>query len=376
MTNRPRRIEFLIVGGGPAGSAAAVALATAGREVLVIERSDYGGTRFGETLPPAANPVLTRLGLTRDMASVEHLRCPGTACVWGDEEPYLNDYVFDPDGYGLHLDRATFDALLARKAASAGVEVLQRSEIRACRRDRSEWDVEVASPLGARHLRAGVLIDAAGRRPWSGRPSRRRAFDRQVALVGTFASGEDTVTADRRTWVEAAPSGWWYSASLPGDRLAVAYFTDADLIHAHKRRRDALWDVLLRQTLRTCDRLQRSRLMGDLRVVAASSTIAEPIAGDGYIAIGDAASTIDPLSSHGILYALTSGLDAAKALVDPNPARAVELYVQGVAARLRDDLSTRLHFCRSERRWPDSPFWLRRSATLVATVPESSSLFP
>ena len=360
-----RPIEFLIVGGGPAGSAAAITLAAAGREVVVVERTDYSGPRVGETLPPAANPLLARLGLTGDWTSVRHLRCPGTVCCWGDENPYINDFLFDPDGEGLHLNRVAFDAAMARKSADAGAIFLIGCEVRSCFPDDGGWTVEIACSRGDRRFQALTLIDAAGRRPWRGRPSRRRVFDHQVALVGTLEIDDANTAADRRTWIEAVCSGWWYSASLPDNRLAVAYFTDADLLHAPAGNRSALWDTLLRKTHLTRHRLRLGRPLGDLRVVAASSTLADPIVGEGYVAIGDAASTIDPLSSQGILYALMSGLDAADALVAANRSEAVQGYARGIVARFRDDLHTRQQFCRLERRWPDSPFWKRRVHTIT-----------
>jgi len=356
---RSKRVEFLIIGGGPAGSAAAIILATAGREVVVVERTDYSGPRVGETLPPAANPIIARLGLTTEMASTSHLRCPGTVCWWGDENPYLNDFLFDPDGDGFHLDRVGFDAMMARKAADAGATLLVGYEVRSCCLGDGGWIVTIAGPCGSSSFLASTLIDAAGRRPWRGRPSRRRVFDRQVALVGTFEVDRSTA-ADRRTWIEAVQSGWWYSASLPENRLAVAYFTDSDLLDAPKENRSARWDALLGNTRMTRNRLRIWQSQCEFRIVAASSTIADPIVGKRYVAIGDAASTIDPLSSHGILYALSSGIAAAETFITPNRSQAIRAYARGIVAQLGRDFRTRQQFCQLEWRWPSSPFWRRR----------------
>ena len=357
------RIDFLVVGGGPAGSVAAMALAAAGREVVVLERTEYVGARLGETLPPAANPALARLGLADTSRSAPHLRCPGIVSCWGCEEPAINDFLFDPDGDGWHVDRAAFDAVLARQAAAAGACVLVGFDVRSCRRGESGWDVHAVGPHAERRFHALHLIDAAGRRPWPGRPSSRRSFDRQVALVGTFEFLGRDGPVDRRTWVEAVRCGWWYSSPLPGNRLVAAYLTDADLLRAPVAVRSVRWETLLGETRYTRDRLRWGRLVEDLGVVAASSSIAQPIHGERYIAVGDAACTIDPLSSQGILYALTSGLGAAAALLAPNRPQAMREYSNDIEVRFRDDLRTRQRFCQAERRWPDSPFWRRRAGT-------------
>jgi flavin-dependent dehydrogenase len=367
MTNRLGRIEFLIVGGGPAGSAAAITLAAAGRKVVVLERTDYSKPRIGETLPPAVNPMLRQLGFTDCEARDLHVVCPGTACCWGCEKPSYNDFLFDPDGDGWHLDRPIFDLALSRKAEAAGAEIWTNSAILRCQRLDDGYHIDIRRGDQLEHCHVSTLLDAAGRHRWPGRRSRRRILDRQVAVWGVFRLDKAASACDRRTWIESTFSGWWYSDLLPGDRLVAAYFTDADLLAPHARWNRGLWDELAAQAPHLMARLHSTSAgLLDVRVVPASSTISTPIAEDRYAAIGDAASTIDPLSSHGILYALQSGCEAAEALIAQRPARALRRYALGIEARFREDLATRRQFCRLERRWPDSPFWQRRAEFATA----------
>lgn len=372
MRSRRRAIEFLIVGGGPAGSAAAITLAAAGREVVVVERTDYSAPRVGETLPPAANPILRSLGITELQMHGPHLRSPGTTCCWGRPEPYQNDFLFDPDGDGWHLDRATFDATLAKRATAVGAEVL--TECVVCSFHRRDYGYEVEILRRGQHdsLHVSTLVDAAGRNRWPGRRTRHLSFDRQVALVRTMQLSEGANSIDRRTWIESTSVGWWYSARLPADRLLAAYFTDADLLHAHAGRLPAVWDALIADAPYVRERLRSAGgELIDLRVLAASSAITRPIVEDRYLAIGDAASTIDPLSSHGILYSLETGIEAAEALIHASPAEAQRRYALGIEERFHQDLLTRRQFCALERRWPDSPFWKRRAEE---PAPMASSL--
>jgi flavin-dependent dehydrogenase len=368
-SRRPR--EFLIVGGGPAGTSAAIALATSGREVILVERTAYAGHRIGETLPPAANPVLDRIGVGRDALHECAIRCPGSASAWGEEKPRRNDSLFDPDGDGLHLDRAAFDRLLAFRSTTAGAEVKTRHFVKSCRRVGRAWLVTISGPNGIREVFASTIIDASGRAPWPGRPSRRKTFDRQVAVVGLYEPDKDA-SLDRWTWVESARDGWWYSAALPGGRLVAAYFTDADLLDASMGQREGRFTELLSRTHWTRERLRGARALDQLRVVSATSTIAIPIAGDGWVAVGDAASTIDPLSSQGILYAITSGLNAAEALLDHDRVGALARYARAITAQFYNDLAARAYFCQRERRWTDSPFWRRRTGPIA--VPRSAIL--
>ncbi|WP_369688936.1 tryptophan 7-halogenase [Streptomyces sp. Wb2n-11] len=81
--------------------------------------------------------------------------------------------------------------------------------------------------------------------------------------------------------------------------------------------------------------------------------------GDGWIAAGDAAAAFDPLSSQGILTALTTGLAAAQALdahLRGDPATLTRYGQQVDAAYLHNH---RIAY-RQETRWAGHPFWARR----------------
>src|SRR5262249_1739830 len=157
-----------------------------------------------------------------------------------------------------------------------------------------------------------------GRSAWLARrqDAGRHVHDQLIGVAGVFQA---VTTEDRRTFIEALPDGWWYSAALPERRAIAVYFTDADLFATARRGKERLWDDLLAQTRLTREWLAGARRDGPLRVANASSTIAHRITGAGWLAAGDAACTIDPLSSQGIVWALVSGIEAAEALLAADP---------------------------------------------------------
>ena len=74
-------VDVAIVGGGPAGTTTALALARRGYSV-VVERSNYQGVRIGETLPPVIAKLLGELGIWKGSVRQGHRPSYGTRFAW------------------------------------------------------------------------------------------------------------------------------------------------------------------------------------------------------------------------------------------------------------------------------------------------------
>jgi 2-polyprenyl-6-methoxyphenol hydroxylase-like FAD-dependent oxidoreductase len=98
-----------------------------------------------------------------------------------------------------------------------------------------------------------------------------------------------------------------------------------------------------------------------LRVLTAGSSCASPAAGTGWAAVGDAATTTDPLASRGIVTALATGLAAAQAILSDRAGEtdALDAYARRIAAVHAQYLNAQAAQYRREQRW-DTPFWHRR----------------
>ncbi len=366
--NPPRRAQVVVIGGGPAGASAALELARHGVETLLLERSDGRGNPVGESLAPSANPLLHRLGLYDALAASGALPCHGNRSSWGGDGALADhDFLRDPFGHGWHLDRPAFNAALLDTVASAGVTLWLRSKAVSLEPTIRGWRIVVTTPSGSQTLTADLLIDATGRAAMVGRRQgvRRRVFDPLVAAVAFLPPGESS-TCDATTLVEAAASGWWYTALLPDGKLAVAWFTDPDLLAHVGAWRAAAWWRLLEASGATWERVagHGARRPETVRVMAAGSTLLRRVAGDRWIAAGDAAAAFDPLSSHGIGSALADGKKAATAVAAAlgGDETAIPAYVDHVVANYARFLVVRRAYYAEERRWPAAPFWSRRQS--------------
>lgn len=382
-----RRREVVIAGGGPAGAAAAIALARAGRDVLLVAGSDDAGFKIGEGLPPNARALLRELGLLERTLADGHRASPGTCAFWGSATAHANDFLFQLHGHGLQLDRSRFDAMLRDAAAQAGAEVLPDARVRimapgdATRPHRLALrPVEAQTHAEIESTDADWLIDATGRAASLARAlgARRIAHDAQIAFHQRLRSerGDDH---DGRTWVEAVEDGWWYSVLLPSRERMVAFLTDADLCdHRRLLDGDGLWRALadapaLHALCTAHGYAPASRALG----ADASGCHLDRAASERWLAVGDAALAFDPLSSKGISNAMYTGLRAADALLRHE--RGDLGVIDGYARHLLD--IHRVHreqlraFHAMETRWPEAPYWSRRqtSIRLEALSPRAST---
>ncbi|WP_261401822.1 NAD(P)/FAD-dependent oxidoreductase [Chenggangzhangella methanolivorans] len=214
--------DVIVVGSGPAGSATALTLARLGRRALLVEKRRSTGVKLGETLPPASIDLIAHfLGPETGTAGRPFDAFPTTGNVssWASEGADAADFFFASSGHGLCVDRPAFDDALRDAAAAAGATLLKGASFQSCERvlDGSlNWRVTLATDAGARQDRARYLVDCSGRRRGPGAlgASIEDDDDRLFAYARWFScpGGDD----DRRTRIEAAPEGWWYSSRLPG----------------------------------------------------------------------------------------------------------------------------------------------------------------
>lgn len=365
--------DVVIAGGGPAGCAAALALRAhaPGLSVALIEASSYEDGRVGETLPPPALDVLEHLGVGDAFRAQDHHPAYGTAAAWGSPVPHENEFLLRVRQVGWHLDRAAFDRLLADQAEARGVRVLRATRVLDAVRMDGGWGLPLSTGDA---LRARFVVDATGARAALARrcgDARHRAVDRLAGFVRFVR--QPAGGGAPHTLVEAFADGWWYTAPLPGGRRVVACMTDTDLARGLRLEDDDAWDALLPVTApRVSESLAGSTADGEMVVRAARSRRLDPVAGDGWLAAGDAASTFDPLSSQGMLKALRSGIYAAYAAGDLL-ARGEDAGIRRYAAFVRREfdayLRTRDRYYADERRWSDREFWRRRHESSLHAVP-------
>jgi flavin-dependent dehydrogenase len=350
----------IVLGGGPAGSAAARLLSLWGHRVLLLARPS---TRppFAESLPPSCRKLLDPLGVSPAMDAAGFVRTTGNTVWWGEAEARRHTFGADETGYQVRRD--VLDALLLDAAAAAGVQVRRDAMVRevilaagamdsprpdanpeiggdppaaalATHRDmpvagsaigagpESQIPGEATTSIvsfdaGGQRLdsRASWIVDATGQAGLLARRGWRRAVPgpRTLALVGAWEKPPGWGLEDEtHTLVESYRAGWAWS--VPVSRTVRHFAVMIDPAKTPIEGRGNLEAAYLQELGGT---RQFRRLLESATPIQgpwatdASAYDATCTAGPGVLLAGDAASFIDPLSSYGVKKALASGWLAA-----------------------------------------------------------------
>ena len=120
--------DAVVIGGGPAGSAAARLLALWGHSVVLLTRPPTGHPALAESVPPSARKLFTLLGIAQKLDDAGFFPARGNLVRWGDAP--LRRADFAPGAAGHHVVRDAFDALLLDLAEEAGAEVRRDATVR------------------------------------------------------------------------------------------------------------------------------------------------------------------------------------------------------------------------------------------------------
>ncbi len=310
-----------MVGAGPAGSASAHYLASAGYSVILVDKSKFPRDKIcGDFVSPVAQNELSRLGIT---GTLEFKRSNpiSRASVYLDGNKLISRSVPKVKGlprYGRVVPRVILDKLLLDSACRVGAIFLEDLKAVDIRIKHEGVELLLEGSSGKKILKTRLLLGADGSNSTIAKLVRGQSpssSDRIIAIRGYFKDVEGPANqADLHFSRESFPGYCWLFPT--GENQAnVGVGTVLDTIPSGKSLNELL-NQLIKNDLALHKRLRNAKLVGQIRGWPLTTYNAnQPLVDNRVMLVGDAAGLVNPINGEGIQYALLSGRWASEVAI-------------------------------------------------------------
>ena len=316
--------DVLIIGGGPAGSSAAIRARAAGLSTLIVEKSTFPRFRIGESLLPKGNDLLRELGVWPKIErsgfiekfGARFFNATGTA---EKSVVFANGLIPGLDK-SYQVDRARFDALLLEHAAENGAVVCTATSVCAVVKTPTGYRCELKSNGPPTSVNSRWIIDASGRDQFY--PSELKASldpataPKRIAIYNHFygVSREDG-PASGDTVIVRLHDGWFWIIPIDDRRTSVGLVTTAAKLKSSSLSPSEHFHHVVANTPRLRALMTGSSPLLEFHVTADYSYYRKQLASDRLILVGDAGGFVDPIFSSGVYLATYSAKLAVDLLI-------------------------------------------------------------
>ncbi len=384
-----QQYDVIVAGAGPAGACAAIHLAQSGARMLLIEQKKFPREKLcGEFISPECLAHFARLGVLEEMTGAGGVAMSETIFYTGSgrsvavpSEWFGGGDGNARDGSALGLSRAEMDARLLERARAAGVEVWEEASVTGLLVEGVRVrGVRVNVDGAMRECGAPVTVDATGRvralvrhAERAGILNSKRGARKKIgraSLVAFKTHLENTRGANEVCEIYFYQGGYGGLSPVENNLSNLCFIARASDVRACGSDAERVMrEVLMRRNSRAAETLRDARACSPwLSVALERFGRGELSPVDGLLAVGDAASFIDPFTGSGMLMALESGEVAAQAIARWLP-RASRVNHENFAELARDygvnygeHFDARLRLCG----------WLRRAAFAPPAVAEAA----
>ena len=269
--------DIIVLGAGPAGCAASIRARQAGLRVVMFDANAQPKVSPGETLHPGLEPLLKQLGVLDQVLRAGFRRHRGVWLERGGPRHFL-PYGEDTDGpwLGFQADRRTFHRILQQAAVDAQATLIRNTRPEAVLVEGKRVTGVVAN---GNLFRARWTVDATGRSAWLARKLELPVKVCSPPLGARFGwCNEEPADLEGQPSFAFRDDGWDWQAPLGDKRTAWVKLRIGESGSRPPAGIDLTWQFRPKS------------------------------AGPGFFLLGDAAATLDPSASHGVLRGLMSGI--------------------------------------------------------------------
>jgi 1H-pyrrole-2-carbonyl-[peptidyl-carrier protein] brominase len=312
------KTNVLIIGGGPAGCAAAMFLAKEGIKPIILEQEEFPRFHIGESMTGEAGAVLRRLGLEEQMLERKFPVKHGVR-VFGTNSWFIPVARRDED-WNLHLTstwqvrRSDFDAMMLEEAQKRGAKLIRGTAKSALRTEEGGVrGVTIKRPDGSsEEIEADVVIDCSGMATFLANqkvtgPKYLGSYDKQIAFF-THVKG---AVRDSGTSGEMAKDNtlifyqkkyhWAWFIPVDDEVVSLGIVVPTAEFQKHKQDREEFFRTYLPQiNPEIVRRTENIEFVEKVHVIPNYSFQVRGFCGKGFICLGDAHRFIDPIFSFGL----------------------------------------------------------------------------
>lgn len=312
---------ILVVGGGPAGSAAAYWLARDGHDVTLVEKKEYPRDKTcGDALTPRAIRQLQDMEFDFEIAPFH--RITGLRSYAGDDlviELPWPDHSRFPNWGGM-IRRSDLDGQVATLAEKQGVRIMEKTSATPVIEDGVLTSVALDHNGQTETVMPEVTVIADGSMNRFGRDlgtARRKDYPLGLAVRGYYSSPRSTdpyleSQLDLRDSSGATIPGYGWVFPLGDGTVNVG----VGLLSTFKRWKHVNTTHMMRDYVAIApdywELSEETKLTNPVGGKLTMSFSKAPLVGSNWLTIGDAAGAINPWNGEGISYAYETGRIAAR----------------------------------------------------------------
>jgi geranylgeranyl reductase family protein len=315
-----KRYDVIVIGGGPAGSATALFLASCGYQVILLDQARFPRDKIcGEFVSPAADAILERLGVLSAIEALSPVRLSGVSISSYEKTGFAVQYPSLPGTTrpmtSLSLPRMVFDRLLIERVGQKGVTVQEGHKV-------TDFIVEEKQVVGVRgrddtktpfEFRASVVVDAGGRNGVSLRRFDLKKKNQGSGKVALAAHWTTTQPLPKFCAMHISHPGYTGIAPTGEGQVNVVLVVEKKSLQGEKDLHEFYVRTVLKNPLRR-KLLDKAEVAEKVRTVDSLAFSVRPPKVGGLALVGDASGFIDPFTGEGIYLSLRSAEIAAEVI--------------------------------------------------------------